>query len=173
MYVIACSRDVIVEARNTLRNDHPNWPGSATTQLMEAFMDAFDIVDEFDADIPYSGEDPDDRHVHAAAVACGAGFLVTDDQGFARMNSDELPYEVLTADQFFVLVDDSAPHYVAAAVRSQLEYWTIAGKKAELVEHLRAAGCPDFAERVAAHIKVQAGTITRKERRKSLSRGDK
>lgn len=173
MFVIACSRDVIVEALNTLRNQHPKWPGSATTQLMDVFMDAFDIVDDFDADIAYSGADPDDRHVHAAAVASRAGFLVTDDRGFARMDSDELPYEVLTADQFFVLVDDSAPHFVAEATRNQLAYWTGLGKKAELVGHLRAAGCPQFAERVAAHLKVQAGTMTRRQRRKSLGKGDK
>jgi hypothetical protein len=172
MYVLACSRDVIVEALNTLRNMHPEWPGSATSQLMDAFLDVFDIVDDFDATIPYTGPDPHDRHVHAAAVAAGAAFLLSDDRGFARMESDELPYEVITADQFFVLVDDSTPHFVAAATQNQINYWTSRKKKADLEEHLIAAGCPVFATRVAAHVKVLAGTMTREERRKALGKNE-
>jgi hypothetical protein len=172
MYVIACSRDVIVEALNTLRNQHPTWSGSWTTDLMNGFMEAFDIVDDFDGEIPYNGTDTNDRHVHAAAVACGAGFLVTDDKGFARMASDDRPYEVISADQFFVLVDDSHPHLIADATRNQLIYWAGRKQKAELAEHLIAASCPDFAQRVGAHIRVQAGALTRVQRRLTLDKSE-
>lgn len=173
MYVVATSRDVIIEALNTLRNQHPTWPGRQTTDLMNGFMETLDIVDDFDADIPYDGEDPDDRHAHAAAVACGAGFLVTDDGGFERMASDARPYEVISADDFFVLIDDSHPHLIAQATRNQLQWWSGRKQKADLVERLIAAGCPNFAERVAGHIKVQAAAMTRAERRRSLGKQDR
>lgn len=172
MYVIATSLDVIVEALNWVRNDHPTRPGISTTQLMDGLRSTLDMVDEFDAGIPFPGTDEGDRHVHAAAVACGAGFLVTDDGGFARMSSDETPYEVITADEFFVLVDDSHPHVVAEATRNQLQYWAQKGEKAELVERLAAAGCPEFAKRVESHIGVQAGVLTRRQRRRTLNPGD-
>ena len=168
---MATTRDVIIETLNALRNQHPNWPGNATTQLMNGLLETLDIVDDFDADIPYSGPDPGDLHVHAAAVACRAAFLVTDDGGFARMAGDDQPYEVITADQFFVLVDDSAPHIVAEATRNQLRWWATNKKqKADLAEHLAAAGCPQFAARVAGHVKEQAGVLTRRQRRKILTR---
>jgi len=172
MYVVACSRDVIIEALNALRNQNPSWPGAAITELMSGFMDTLDIVDDYDANIAYSGTDPNDRHVHAAAVASKAGFLVTDDKGFQRMASDELTYEVITADQFLVLVDDSHPHVVAEATRNQLRYWAGRKQKAELTEHLIAAGCPNFAARIASHVKVQAGALTRAERRMALGKSD-
>lgn len=170
MYVIACSRDVVIETLNTLRNQNPSWPGGHTTELMNAFFDALDMVDDFDASIEYGGTDPDDRHVHAAAVASGAGFLITDDKGFARMASDETPYEVISADDFFVLVDDSHPHLIAEATRNQIEYWLSRKQKALLADHLIKAGCPMFAERIAGHVRVIPGTMTRAERRLALGR---
>lgn len=169
MFVIACTRDVVIEALNTLRNLHPSWPGRVTTELMNGFLETLDIIDDFDAEIAYSGPDPDDRHVHAAAIAAKADFLVTDDTGFKRMASDDTPYEVITADDFFVLVDDGHPHVIAEATRNQISWWTSRKKKPELVDRLRAAGCPAFAERVAAHIKVQSGSMSRSQRR--LTRG--
>jgi predicted nucleic acid-binding protein len=169
MFVVACTRDVIVEALNTLRNLHPSWPGRMTTELMNSFLEALDIVDDFDAEIAYSGPDPDDRHVHAAAIAAQANFLVTDDTGFKRMASDDTPYEVITADDFFVLVDDGHPHVIAEATRNQIAWWTNQKRKPELVARLKAAGCPTFAERVAGHIQVQSGNFTRSQRR--LARG--
>lgn len=172
MYVIACSRDVIVEALNTLRNQNPSWPGRMTTELMDGLLAVLDIIDDFDADVPYAGTDPDDRHVHAAAIACGADFLVTDDNGFKRMSSDATPYEVISADDFLVLVDDSHPQVVAEATRNQLAWWAAQDQKAHLAERLAAAGCPVFADRVAGHIQIQAGTLTRAQRRRVFDKGE-
>ena len=172
MYVIACSRDVVIEALNTLRNQNPTWSGAQTAALHDGFLKAFDIVDDFDAEIPYDGTDPHDRHVHAAAIASGAGFLLTDDKGFRRMANDGTPYEVISADDFFVLIDDSNPHLIAEATRNQVDYWTSRNQKAQLAEHLTAAGCPLFAERVAGHVRVLEGMMTRAERRRALDKNE-
>lgn len=172
MYVVACSRDVVIEALNTLRNQNPTWPGATTTELMDAFLNTLDIIDDFDAEVSFDGVDPDDRHVHAAAIASGAGFLVTDDKGFTRMASDETPYEVISADDFFVLVDDSSPHIIAEATRNQLHYWANRKQKAQLAERLAASRCPNFADRVSNHVRIQAGTLTRAQRRLALDKND-
>ncbi len=169
---MACSRDVISEAIARLRDDHPDWPGAQITNLMDGFLSSFNLVDDFDPTIPFAGSDQGDRHVHAAAIAAGASFLVTDDNGFHRLDSDETPYEAITADAFLVLVDDSHPHIVAEATRAQLKYWASRRERADLASHLVLAGCPEFAERVDSHVQVQAGTLSRQERRAALGKED-
>ncbi|HWO58589.1 MAG TPA: hypothetical protein VNO31_00925 [Umezawaea sp.] len=37
--------------------------------------------------------------------------------------TDAMPYEVYRSDDFFVLVDDNAPHVVRQVTREQTVYW--------------------------------------------------
>ncbi|WP_459955372.1 hypothetical protein [Nocardia sp. IFM 10818] len=80
-------------------------------------------------------------------------ILLTDNAKHFR-NMDEVPYEIYTADEFFELVDDSAPHAVLAVTKQQLVYHL--GKSSDggvsLPELLKKAGAPLFAERVRVHL---------------------
>jgi predicted nucleic acid-binding protein len=158
MFQLHTSEDVLAEALHTLRRLRPERSGGAVTRLRAAILASIDeLVGEFDATIGYEGSDPDDRHVHAAAVACGAHVLLTEDRGLEAQT--RAPYEVHRCDEFFTLVDDSAPWAVRDVVRRQVAYW--AGRpQAErrgLARALREAGCPTFAERVERHLRFLAG----------------
>lgn len=89
--------------------------------------------------------------MHAAAIACAADVVLTSDGGFTA-TGDGLPYEVYEPDDFFVLVDDSAPGLVrCVTARQARHHWQRAGS-ADLCAMLVAAGCPTFAERVRVRL---------------------
>ncbi|WP_260852614.1 PIN domain-containing protein [Curtobacterium pusillum] len=163
MFQLHTTEDVLAETVRTLRRKHPELPGGAVTRLRAAVLGAIDeLVEEFDATLAYTGPDPDDRHVHAAAEACRAHVLLTEDQGFTH--TDAANYEVYRCDDFFLLVDDSAPGAVRDVVRQQTQYWAArpVATRRGLAEALRDAGCPQFAARVESHLRVLAGEACRR-----------
>lgn len=95
-----------------------------------------------------------DAHVHAAAVHGSVDLVITADQGFAALGKqlDELPYELHSPDSFFCLLDDWASHAVQAVLQKQLSYWKIRSGQFDLCTHLRAAGAPEFAERIHRYL---------------------
>ena len=158
MFQLHTTEDVLAETIRTLRRLRPDLPGGAVTRLRTAVLGAIDeLVEDFDATVPYTGSDPDDRHVHAAALACGAHILLTEDRGF--VTNDDTAYEVYRCDEFFVLVDDSAPWIVRDVVREQARYWSSRprGARKSLPGALRDADCPTFAGRVERHLRFLAG----------------
>lgn len=86
-------------------------------------------------------------------MACGADFILTGDQDFfiADEDADSRPYEVFRPDDFFALVDDSAPALVELVTRERTTYWTERGGRTDLAARLSAARSPRFAERVRIH----------------------
>ena len=158
MFQLHTTEDVLAETTHTLRRLHPDRPGSAVSRLRAAILDSIDeLVDDFDATVEYHGTDPDDRHVHAAAIACGAHVLLTQDRGLRT--TDAAMYEVYRCDEFFSLVDDSAPWIVRDVVREQARYWSSRprGARKSLPGALRDADCPTFAGRVERHLRFLAG----------------
>lgn len=91
-----------------------------------------------------------DRHVHAAAIAGGVEILVTNnikDLRPARQeDQDALPYEVYTADEFFMLIAACQPMVVRRAIRDQISYFLKRGVDPNLPAGLRRAGAASFAE---------------------------
>ncbi len=170
MFQVHTTEDVLAETEYRLRRDHPLMAGGVITDLRKKITATMDeIIEDFDATIPFSGKDPHDRHVHAAAVASQAEILLTDDTGFE--GSDDEPYEVFGCDAFFVLIDDSAAWHVQRVVADQLKYWeSKPGKTKTLAQALRDAGCPEFALRVEQHVRTLAGPINRSQRRAQTRR---
>lgn len=163
MYQVHSSFDVLVEAVRAWRRIRPKDDGSAATRLFDHLKSNLDeLLDDFDGTIEFDGADPDDSHVHAAAVVAGAHILLTS-HGRDFGDPDMLPYEVQTPDEFFCLVDDGASHSVRAVTMQQVNYWqsrsTLAQEVPSLVDALVAAGCPKFAERVRAHITTLTGQV--------------
>jgi len=93
--------------------------------------------------------------VHAAAVACGAGILLTCNVSDFVWDEDTAPYDVLHPDAFLTLLDDSAPELIRAATLSMNQYWFSKTGSANLPARLKKAGCPEFAERVRRHTQGQ------------------
>lgn len=158
-FVVYWTEEIVADVIKHLRRNHPNWDGRRTVQIRDRIARTFwnGRVEDFVVDGSYRGKDPEDAHVHAAAVACGADYLVSCNvRDFPSL--DTLPYEVLSPDEFFVLVDDASPSLVRLAVLDQLDYWINRDGEADLPAQLRRSGCPRFAERVRRHLQRWTGS---------------
>lgn len=160
MFRLYATVDIVAETIARYRDNNPLASGSTITAMHDAiFRNLDDRIDDYEIDGSFPGHDQGDAHVHAAALACRADFLVANDRGFKDLDDsvlDALPYEVHTADSFLVLVDDSMPQAVRAVTKQQLEYWLSKKQDADLPLYLRKAGCPDFAARVRNHVHALA-----------------
>lgn len=151
------TEDILAETLYRLRRRHPAWSGAKISTIRDKIAGSLEggRVEDLDVDGTFPGEDPHDQHVHAAALACRADCVLTADTGFSDVETlDELPYEVYEPDDFFVLVDDSSPDVVRAVASQQVSYFLRRHGSADLCAGLRAAGCPDFAERVRRHLQT-------------------
>ena len=153
-FVVRWTEDVLAELLYHLRKKHPEWPGERVSGIRDRLAGTFEAgrVDAFEIDDTYRGPDIGDAHVHAAAVACDAGILLTCNASDFVWDENTSPYEVMHPDDFLVLVDDSAPHLVADVIDQMCAHWLKRQGDADLPKWLRAAGCPRFAERVRRHL---------------------
>lgn len=145
------SEDVLAEALRALRRNHPTWDGHRTRRVHDLITQTFEVgrVDDYSIGGDYRGADPDDHHVHAAAMACSADLLLTLNISHFPAGA---PYEVISPDAFFLLIDDQFPHVVRWAVQDQTTYWYGRDRDVHLSAALRKAQCPAFAERVRQHL---------------------
>jgi len=167
MYSVCSTEDILSEVLYSYRRNNPTIDGQATSSLrksLEASID--DFISGFDGSIPNPFLDVNDSHLHAVAVSASIDILLTCDTGLLSVElatRDVLPYEVMHPDDFFLLIDDSAPHVVKSVTAKQVEYWESrqAGaneqRRPSLVEALIRAGCPNFGQRVQVHLKNLAG----------------
>lgn len=153
-FEVRWTEDVLAEVVYHLRRLHPEWAGSRITGIRDRISATFETgrVDEFEVGEDYKGRDPLDAHVHAAAVACGAHYLVTRNEKDFIWDANCSTYEVLSPDEFFVLVDDKSPDLVAAAAGRMYRHWRDLTGESDLPRRLREAGCPQFADRVRRHL---------------------
>ena len=153
-FEIRWSEDVLAEVLYHLRREHPDWDGGRITRVRELIAGTFENgrVEDFAIGEDYGGKDGLDAHVHAAAVACGADILVTTNVADFAWDENESPYEVLTPDEFLLLVDDAAPELVPEVTVKMCHYWFRRQAEANLPRKLKDAGCPGFAERVRRHL---------------------
>lgn len=153
LFVLFSSEDAITEALHALRKSNPYADGQFTSRRRALFTTALDeIVADFPGTHDFPGADKHDAHIHAAALATNAVYLIADDAGFDAVDPDLLPYEVHTADSFFMLVAANVPQAVDAVILQQLEYFrNIEGSK-RLDLALEDAGCPEFAKCVLKHM---------------------
>lgn len=139
-FAVYWTEDILAELLYHLRRKHPDWPGSRTRAIRDLLSPT------------YRGRDPHDAHVHAAAVACRADTVVTADSVGFVWDDNNSPYEVMTPDEFLVLVDDANPELVATVTSRMSDYWFRRAGQSDLPAALRRAGCPRFAERVLTHL---------------------
>jgi predicted nucleic acid-binding protein len=156
LYELGWTEDILAEVIYRYRRKHPTADGGVITRIRDRIAGSLEggRIDDFTIDGSFPGSDPNDQHIHAAAIAGGVTYLITEDGGFrsAGIDLDALSYEVHSPDSFLTLVDDSAPQHVRAVTARQERYWSGRPAAKPLVEALRDAGCPTFAQRVLEHL---------------------
>lgn len=145
---------VYAEAAYHLQRNHPDRDGAVFSSFRRHYDDCLIRIDSYPALDDYPGNDPNDKHLHSAAIAGEIDKIVTTDKLFAAAAAprDDLPYEVWLADEFLVLVDDSEELLVRYVTKKYVDYQLKRDGECHLVEQLRDAGCPEFAERVRKHL---------------------
>ncbi|WP_062460736.1 PIN domain-containing protein [Demequina soli] len=156
MFSTCWTEDILAEALYHVRRSNPGLNGTVVARLRDLLAASMsERISDYPI-VPLQGlTDADDLHVHAAAVAGGVDLLVTDDRDFLELPEsivDRLPYDILSADDFLMLADDSAPAGVHRMVARQWEYWRGKDPASDLPGRFRSAGCHRFAERVAGHV---------------------
>lgn len=149
------TEDVVAEVIAHLREKNPQWDGRRIRSIREKFEGAYSgyRVDDFTIDGTYPGSDPKDAHVHAAATACVADYLITRDRGFFWEDAQTC-YEVLTPDEFFCELAASHPQLVHEVTLRQLEHWYRRDHEVDLPSQLRRAECPRFADVIRRHLRA-------------------
>lgn len=154
MFTVASSNDVIAEVLYWIRKNNSGGPGHLTGNVKETIEASLDeLVRDFPAGTVFPGDDTHDTHVYAASITCGAAYLVTDDTGFHDV-SNELPYEVHSADSFFQMIAENVPQAVDRVIREQIAYYQRRSGSKTLREALISANCPMFAEIVHQHLQA-------------------
>ncbi len=154
-FVVFWSEDVMAEVVYHLRRKHPDWDGTQIATVRDRLTSSFEVgrVTDYTVSPSDAVTDPDDLHVHAAALACDADILLTcNTKDFVGGEH----YDVMTPDDFFVLVNRSVPAAVRAATRKQVDYWGRQGLEVDLPARLTAAGCDHFAGLDLEHIRALA-----------------
>lgn len=167
MFTLITSEDALVEAQYSFRKRNPEVSGRAVTNIRKKtaeFCD--DVIEDYPGKATGPFLDRYDLHIHSAALASGCHMLITQDKGFLDLpeeQKDELAYEILSPDDFFLLLDDSASQFVSSVTKKQSAYWVKTRSESKsrvgmnLETALRKSGCPKFAARVRSHIKGLAG----------------
>ncbi len=155
-YKVCWTEDIMAEVVYRLRRQHPTWDGRTITGVRDRIVRALEggRIEEYAVDGSFDG-DPDDQHVHAAAVAGGVDVVLTADRGLVPPpGASAPPYDVAHPDAFFLAVDDAVPDVVRRVVGRQAEYHARRAGDLDLVGCLQKAGCPRFGRRVARHLRV-------------------
>lgn len=155
MFQLHSTEDVFAEVLANMRKTNPTAPGYYTRRRLELMRLCVDEVIQnypgYDdpATVGFTGQDPGDYHVHAAAFVARADIVLTNnDPNDITTTPDDQHYEIITPDDFFMLVVDSSPSCLLPVVRDQFEYWQSKPSHRQLDDALHRAECPYFAERV-------------------------
>lgn len=160
IFTVSSTVDIVAETVARYRDKNPTVPGGVIVSLNDAlFANLDERVDDYTVDGGFAGVDQGDAHVDAAARAAGVDVVLTCDAGWSNLGAEvlaTLPYEVQHPDDFYCLVDDASPDTVRQVIRDQVEYWMKRQGEADLPARLRSASCPEFAERVRAHLQAMS-----------------
>lgn len=157
MFQLHATEDIFVEALHATRKRNPRAPGNLLEDRMKKIRDCVDeVLPNFSGNLPFTGSDEGDYHVHAAAIAARADVILTQNRpADITANPDDEPYEIYTADDFFLLIVQSNPNCLLPSTQAQLSYWSRRGD-AQLDDRLHKAGCPQFADRVREALRALA-----------------
>ena len=150
MFDLFSSEDVFAEVVYHYRRSNPKRSGDEVNGLVNQIRELVHVVDHYDcerAQADYMGADPNDLHLHAAAVDNDCSVLLTNDRKlYASLDEsqlDGLPYSVCTADDFFCDLAESSAVLLDQAVTC--------------ADRLTRAECPRFAYLVKRALMRKSG----------------
>lgn len=154
------SQDILAETRRAILRIRPNVDPHRLDAMFAGmntfFSDA--LVTGYESLVAGMTNDEGDRHVLAAAVIGRADVIVTHNlKDFPPPAVDPLKIEVLDPDHFLCLQYDLAPDPLVEVIKRQSgETGRSLGKTrlsvGQLLENLRKAGAPTFAEYIQRHL---------------------
>lgn len=150
MFQLFATEDILAEVVANMRKNRPTVAGHVTSHRARLIRKNLDeVLDGYPGGMAFTGNDPGDYHVHAAAVHGRADFVLThnDVRDFTGA-PDRETYSVIAPDEFFMLVAESNPACVRPIVEMQLAYWQRRPEFVQLDDALMRVGCPAFASRV-------------------------
>lgn len=122
LYVPLWSDDIVEETRRSILRDRPDLTATSLDRMFAAMARAFPAssVEGYQGLVASMTNDPGDRHVLAAAVAGGAGVIVTHNVGhFAEEALTPWAIEVQRPDEFLGDLLDLDPELVVEVLRLQ------------------------------------------------------
>lgn len=149
------TEQILDEWTRNLLEQKPHLEDSVRSQqraMQEHFAEA--IVTGYEPLIPALNlPDPDDRHVLAAAIQCGAQHIVTENLAdFPADLLEQFEIEAIDADEFLSRTFDLYPSEALAVLRSLRElYDNPPFSPPEFILDLTAKGLPKLAARVREH----------------------
>lgn len=147
-FQLHASEDVLAETLHAIRRSNPRLTGEQLLRIRLLLIDNIDeLVYPYRGDEGFRGADPNDYHVHAAAIAGEANILLTANRSSDfSAHPEREPYRVEHPDRFFVQLAKNCPDALASVLHEQANYWECREPKRTLADALTAAGCPYFAE---------------------------
>lgn len=150
MFQLYATEDILAEVVSNMRKKKPTMAGRVTSRRVNLIRENLDeVLRDYPGDMGFTGGDPGDYHVHAAAVGGRADFLLTHNNACDFTAEPEVgTYSVIAPDEFFMLVSGSNPACLMPIVEKQLYYYRDHPKFIQLDDALMKVGCPAFALRV-------------------------
>lgn len=158
MYHLYWTEDILAETIANLRKKYPTASDSVSTGVRDRIVNVLPDgrISGYTIDDAREYRDRKDAHVHAAATHGNVDLLLTNNiKDFTTDDLDNLPYELITADDFLILIDDSAPRVVRKVTRQQTDHYSQRRNSHSLPDALDRAGAPDFAARVLRHLQAE------------------
>lgn len=113
-----------------------------------------EVITVFPGEARFTGIDEGDYHVHAGATASGADIILTFNKPIhITQTPDQELYEIITPDEFFMLITDSNQQCMLPVTRGQFEYWGSKPNSDPIDKALCKAGCPEFSQRVRENLR--------------------
>src|SRR5699024_2830392 len=131
-----------------MRKKHPRLPGHVVRRRVELMRQSVDeVLITFPGDLSFTGTDEHAYHIHAAATACHADLLLTNNQRTDIPSIEDTHYETSAQDNTLVLVTTAAvPKMRNPMIGCQIKSWAKEPQRLQLHEAPAKAGCPDFAD---------------------------
>jgi len=155
------TEDILAELIYHIRKKHPHYSdaqvGGIRDRIIAVAPHGRIKGYVIDSDLAYT--DDYDAHLHAAAEHGGVHYVITNDNrflDFAEANDDILDYEVYTADDFLMLVNQSSPAAVREVLLEQIDYHRRRGGTFNLPASLESSGAPQFADVIRKMMRCRA-----------------
>lgn len=156
LYRVRWSEDIMKEWTSALSLKRPELKAkiTRTRERMDAAFEEANVTDYQDLVLALELPDPDDRHVLAAAIRCGAELIVTENlKDFPAATLKHYDIEPVDADDFATgCFDLSQPTACGALRQMRTSYRNPAMNVSEFLMALQRNGVPKLASLAREHI---------------------